>query len=115
MVKRVVAKILPFLVSIACIGTFAAAQSRQQPKPTPTPADDTVKIETEEVRVNLIAFDESGNFFPGVTAKDVVITENNILHQPEMVRHVRAHVLIVMDTGGELRSANGTFGMYVRT
>jgi VWFA-related protein len=39
-----------------------------------------------------------------VTAKDVVITENNILHQPEMVRRVRANVLIVMDTGGEMRS-----------
>ena len=78
---------------------------RAQPSPTPpTRDDDTVKVETEEVKVNLVAFDETGNFFPGVTANDVVVTENNILHQPEMVRRVRANVLIVMDTGGEMRS-----------
>ena len=96
--------ILSSLLFISLCSLFAIGQSRPQPKPSPTPDDDTVKVETEEVKVNLVAFDETGNFFPGVTAKDVVITDNNILHQPEMVRRVRANVLIVMDTGGELRS-----------
>jgi VWFA-related protein len=32
-----------------------------------------------------------------------VITENNILHQPSSVRRLPANVLIVMDTGGEMR------------
>lgn len=102
--NRKTPKILSSLFLIALFSCFAIAQSRPQPKPSPTPDDDTVKVETEEVKVNLVAFDETGNFFPGVTAKDVVITENNILHQPEMVRRVRANVLIVMDTGGEMRS-----------
>jgi Mg-chelatase subunit ChlD len=102
--QRAVPKLLSFLFLVTLLSLSASAQSRPQVKPTPTPDDDTVKVETEEVKVNLLAFDETGNFFPGVTAKDVVITENNILHQPEMVRRVRANVLIVMDTGGELRS-----------
>ena len=90
-----------------CFGAFAAlsfAQSgRVQPTPTPTPDDDPIKVETEEVKVNLLAFDETGMFFPGVTEKDVVVSENNILHQPTTVRRIPANVLIVMDTGGEMR------------
>ncbi len=101
---RAAQKVTFSLLLIALFSCLANGQSRPQPKPTPPPDGDTVKVETEEVKVNLVAFDETGNFFPGVTAKDVVITENDILHQPEMVRRVRANVLIVMDTGGEMRS-----------
>jgi Mg-chelatase subunit ChlD len=71
-------------------------------KPTPTP-EDTVRIHTEEIKLNVLAFDEKGNFFRDVTPNDLVITENDILHQPESVRRLPANVLIVLDTGGELR------------
>jgi hypothetical protein len=81
----------------------AAAQSRRiAPTPTPTPQDDE-RILTEEIKLNVLAFDEAGGFFPDVTERDLVITENNILHQPSSVRRIPANVLIVMDTGGELR------------
>ena len=86
-------------------GSFADAQSgRVQPTPTPTPADDTVRVVTEEIKLNVLAFDENGDFFRDVNANDLVISENNILHQPASVRRLPANVLIVMDTGGELRS-----------
>lgn len=92
------------LLAIAMLASLTSAQSgRFQPKPTPTP-DDSVKIDTEEVKVNLLAFDETGKFFQGVTINDVVITENNILHPPETIRRIPANVLIVMDTGGEMRA-----------
>ncbi|MCA1607872.1 MAG: VWA domain-containing protein, partial [Acidobacteria bacterium] len=55
------------------------------------------------IKLNVLAFDEEGRHFSGVTANDLVIAENNILHQPTSVRRVPANVLIVMDTGGELR------------
>ena len=42
-------------------------------------------------------------FVENVKADDLVITEDNILHQPTSVRRLPANVLIVMDTGGELR------------
>ena len=32
-----------------------------------------------------------------------MITEDNILHQPSSVRRIPANVVIVMDTGGEMR------------
>lgn len=83
--------------------TFADAQSgRQKPSPTPTP--DEVKIVTEEVKLNVLAFDEDGAFFRDVTAGDLVISEDNILHQPSSVRRIPANVLIVLDTGGEMRA-----------
>ena len=77
---------------------------RVQATPTPTPADDTLRVLTEEIKLNVLAFDEDGNFFRDVTAGDLVINENNILHQPESVRRLPANVLIVMDTGGEMRA-----------
>lgn len=77
---------------------------RVQPTPTPTPDDDPVTIDTEEVKVNVIAFDMEGNFVSNVTGEDLVIAENNILHQPTSVRRLPAHILIMMDTGGEMRS-----------
>lgn len=73
-------------------------------KPTPTPTPDEVKIVTEEVKLNVLAFDEDGKFFSDVRPEDLVVTEDNILHQPSSVRRIPANVLIVMDTGGELRA-----------
>lgn len=84
---------------------FTSAQSgRVQPTPTSTPRDDdTVKITIEEIKLNVLAFDDSGKFFRGVTENDLVIVENDRLHPPTSVRRIPANVLIIMDTGGELR------------
>lgn len=84
---------------------FAAAQSgRVQPTPTPTPKDEEpVKITIEEIKLNVLAFDDAGKFFEGVTENDLVIVENDRLHPPTSVRRIPANVLIIMDTGGELR------------
>jgi VWFA-related protein len=94
------------LLILLVSGFSAFAQSgRIQPTVTPTPKpDDVERVVTEEIKLNVLAFDESGNFFKDVAAKDLVITEDNILHQPASVRRLPANVLIVMDTGGELRS-----------
>ncbi len=94
------------LVAAVCgSAIFADAQSgRVLATPTPTPADDLIRVNTEEIRLNVLAFNESGGFFPDVTERDLVITENNVLHQPASVRRMPANVLIVLDTGGELRA-----------
>lgn len=94
-----------FLFPILLAVGFANAQSgRVQATPTPAPADDTVRVSTEEIKLNVLAFDENGSFFPNVTDHDLVINENNVLHQPTSVRRIPANVLIVMDTGGEMRA-----------
>ena len=96
-------------MSLAILLLFAelvSAQSRRvQPTPTPTPpGDESIRVDTEEVKVNFLAYDEAGRFVSNVKEGDIVVTENDILHQPETVRRIPASVLIVMDTGGELRS-----------
>lgn len=95
-------------LTLTCVLGFAvislAQSGRVAPTPTPTPRDDdTVRVVTEEIKLNVLAFDENGKFFGDVTANDLVISENNILHQPASVRRLPANVLIVMDTGGEMR------------
>jgi VWFA-related protein len=91
-----------FVLFLGLALNVPAQSGRVQPSPTPTP-EATEKILTEEIKLNVLAFDENGKFFPNVTENDIVITENNILHQPSSVRRIPANVLIVMDTGGELR------------
>lgn len=91
-------------ILLLLIGFSAFGQSgRAKPSPTPTPEDD-VRIVTEEVKLNVLAFDNEGEFFRDVRSEDLVITDDNILHQPSSVRRIPANVLVVLDTGGELRA-----------
>jgi Mg-chelatase subunit ChlD len=90
------------ILGIFALSVATAAAQSGRIKPTPTP--DEVKIVTEEVKLNVLAFNEDGGFFEGVSKDDLVITEDNILHQPTSVRRIPANVLIVLDTGGELRA-----------
>ena len=91
---------------ILVLTTVSFAQSRRVPPPTPTPTpgdDEPVRVPTEEIKLNVLAFDEHGKFVGDVRAEDVVITENNILNQAISMRRIPANVLIAMDTGGEMR------------
>ena len=102
------ARLQLFIVSFAILLSLAmagAAQSRRVPQatPTPPPEDDSERVVTEEVKMNVVAFDDNGDFVGDVKESDLVVTENNILHQPTSVRRIPANVLIVMDTGGEMR------------
>ena len=95
-----------FRAFVLVLIAFAAADAQSRrvaPTPTPTPEPDE-RVTTEEIKLNVLAFNPDGKFVGDVRDADLVITENNILHQPESVRRVPANVLIVMDTGGELRS-----------
>lgn len=92
---KIFAILLPLLLSVA-------ANSQIKPTPTPTP-DDTVRVETEEIKINVLAYDETKKFVTNVRPEDLVVTENNILHQATSLRRIPANVVIVLDTGGELR------------
>lgn len=89
-------------LAVLLTGSVLAQSGRIKPSPTPTP-EETVKIETEEIKINVLAYDEDGKFFNNVNSEDLVITENNILHQATSLRRLPASVAIVMDTGGQLR------------
>jgi Mg-chelatase subunit ChlD len=91
-----------FVVGGILLASSAYAQSGRV-VPTPTP-EETVRVKTEEIKLNVLAFNEEGEFVTDVKESDLVITENNVLHQPSSVRRMTANVLIMMDTGGELRT-----------
>ena len=89
-------KVSLFLAVLFAFSLFANAQT-----PTPTP-DDTEKVFTEEIKLNVLAFDESGKFASGVTKDDLVIIEDGRIHQASSVRRIPANVLIVLDVGNEI-------------
>ncbi len=98
---------LQFFVVFFVLSVFASAQSgRTTPRPTPAPSDDSPeKVFTEEIKLNISAFDETGKFFSGAKKEDLVINEDGVLHQASSLRRIPATVLIVLDTGGEDRQA----------
>ena len=63
---------LRFLALVAsilvCVATVCSQSGRVTGTPTPTP-DDTERVLTEEVKLNVLAFDENGKFVPDVTAQ----------------------------------------------
>lgn len=90
-------KFAPALFLIFAFAAFAFAQNA-----SPTPPDD-VEIFTEEIKLNVSAVNSAGKFAPDVKAEDLVINEDNVLHQADSIRRIPANVLLVLDTGGELR------------
>jgi VWFA-related protein len=93
---------LPILFTLFSFGFAAQAQT-----PTPTPDEQTEKIFTEEIKLNVFASDSSGKFVSDVEKNDLVITEDGRLHQASSIKRIPANVLIVLDTGGEMRQAKG--------
>jgi len=89
---------------IILIVFFLIATSNAQ-TPTPIQEDETERIFTEEIKLNVSAFDRNGKFVTGVKKEDLVIMEDGRLHQVSSLRRIPANILIVMDTGGEMRQA----------
>jgi Mg-chelatase subunit ChlD len=78
----------------------------QTPTPTATPEEDRPeKISTEEIYLNVSAFDRDGKFVPDLRKEDLVVLENERLHQVSSVRRVPADVLLLLDAGGAMRYA----------
>jgi VWFA-related protein len=95
---------LSSLTKIILVIFFLIAASNAQ-TPTPIQGEETERILTEEIKLNVSAFDRNGKFVTGVKKEDLVIMEDGRLHQASSLRRIPANVLIVMDTGGEIRQA----------
>ena len=73
--------------------------------PAPMPAQEEKEtVITEEIKINISALDANGKFVSDVKQEDLVIIEDGRLQQASSVRIVPANVLIVLDTGGDMRS-----------
>ena len=100
---------LVFIIGMVFSASSVSAQSgAARPTPTPVSTEDQVdKVFTEEIRLNISAFDDRGKFAAGVKKEDLVITEDGRIHQADSLRRVPANVLIILDTGGEERRIKG--------
>jgi VWFA-related protein len=92
-----------FTLSLAlCVNVFS--QSRPAPRATPPP-DAVEKISTEEIKLNVLAFDESDKFITDLRKEDLIIVEDGRLHQATSVRRIPANVLFLLDVGNEISYA----------
>ncbi|MCY7375707.1 MAG: VWA domain-containing protein [Pyrinomonadaceae bacterium] len=80
-----------------------AASFAQTPTPTPINDDEPERIFAEEIKLNVSAYDLNGNFVGDVKKEDLVISEDGRLNQASSLRRIPANVLVVLDTGGEMR------------
>ncbi|MCB1023998.1 MAG: VWA domain-containing protein [Acidobacteria bacterium] len=93
-----------FLIGCAAAFIFAASAAAQTPTPTPVIDDTPETVFTEEIKLNVSAFDTYGDFVSEVGVNDLVILEDGRIHQASSIRRLPASVLIVLDTGGEMRT-----------
>ena len=97
---------MPKFLLLAVFFVFTSAAFGQTPTPPKADDDDQPEqIFTEEVKLNIFAVGKNGEFATDVRREDLVIDENNILHQADSVRRLPANVLVMLDTGGEMRLA----------
>ncbi|MDQ3374327.1 MAG: VWA domain-containing protein [Acidobacteriota bacterium] len=90
--------------SISLFFAFTAFGFSQTPTPTRVQEEEKETIVTEEIKVNVAAFDRDGEFVSGVQKEDLVIVEDGRLQQASSARRVPANVLLILDTGGEMRN-----------
>lgn len=75
---------------------------QQQPKPGEAP---TLRIETREVVLPLMAYDADGKFVDDLQPKDVIVVEEGEGRQVTRVKREPANIVLVMDCSNEV----GTF------
>jgi VWFA-related protein len=96
-------KIKRYFLIICLFSALGTVSFAQKPAQTPI-SEENEKVLTEEIRLNVAAFDINGQFVSDLKTEDMVIIEDGRLQQASSARRVPASVLIVLDTGGEMRS-----------
>lgn len=71
----------------------------------PTPPEETIKIRTEEVHLNVTAQTSNGKFVSTLAPEDLLIVESGTPQKIESMRRVPASVLFLLDTGGNFNFA----------
>lgn len=87
---------------------FALSAGIYSQTTTPTPIVDDEKptrVTTEEIRLNIVARNEFDHFDPTLVTDDLMIVEDRVPHKIESIRRVPASVMLVLDMGGEMRTA----------
>ena len=94
-----------FILVLSAISAFS-----QQPDtvPSPTPVDDSIRIRTEEVRLNVMAQSSYGRFAASLKPDDLLVVEEGTPQTITSMRRMPANVLFLLDTGGDLNLVKNT-------
>jgi VWFA-related protein len=96
------------LIAMAFLSVHAVAQEAlPTPSPSVSPGDgqEPIRTLTEEVQLTVTALDSNGRLDPTLELADVLVLEDGVAQEIRSARRVPAHVLVLLDTGGELNSA----------
>ena len=79
------------------------------PSPPPDASEhseqEPIRTTTEEVQLTVTALDSNGHLDPTLELADILVLEDGVAQEIPSARRVPAHVLLLLDTGGELNSA----------
>ncbi len=90
---------------LGCNFEVFAQGNQHKIKPSPAQDDDTLSVTTEEIKLNVLARNDYGHFDPTLVKDDLMVVEDRVPHSIVSLERRPASVLIVLDTGGELRFA----------
>lgn len=92
-----------------------AQQTVSSPGPSPPPTSPSANISqinqepirtlTEEVQLSVTALDSNDRLDPTLELADILVFEDDVAQEIRSARRVPAHVLLLLDTGGEINSA----------
>ena len=91
-----------FLLAMS-LGVFGQS-GRPRTSATPPP-DDVETVKTEEIKLNVLAFNDNNEFATNLSPEDLVINEDGRLLQATSVRRIPANVLFLLDVGNEIAYA----------
>jgi len=92
----------------AAVGSFAqqaVTPPNSVAQTTPQSEQQAIRTMTEEVQLTVTALDGQGHLDPTLELADIMVLENGVSQEIRSARRVPAHVLLLLDTGGEINSA----------
>jgi VWFA-related protein len=96
-------------VQLFLIGNALGQEVRPVPSPSPESpthdAQDAIRTLTEEVQLTVTALDSNDRLDPTLELADILVLEDGVAQEIRSARRVPAHVLLLLDTGGELNAA----------
>lgn len=108
--KKLARRFFQLLCVHLCLTMFAVAQSgrkpQQKPGEQPKPGDaPTVRIDTREVVLPLMAYDADGKYVDDLQPKDVLVLEEGEARQVTALKREPANIVLILDLANEI----GTF------
>lgn len=104
--KRLFLILLPIvLLGIPAFAQEARPTPSSSPRDLPRDEQESILTLTEEVQLTVTALDSRDHFDPALELVDILVLEDGIAQEIRSARNVPAHVILLLDTGGELNSA----------